>query len=122
MKPARQNLLLVVGLCLMVMGAFPVEAAEDHPEWFRCIQNSDCVVVGDGCAVYAANSDFAAKADTYYKDMATKMECEQSQDKTMLRATCITRKIPCKKFFGMINDPASTCADKVCAVAPLTEQ
>lgn len=109
---------LLTAFCMMAIYPSSLHAEDSHPEWFQCMQDSDCVVVGAGCTVNAVAKPFAEDADAYYKSLNARMDCAYPQTASSMRAVCLTQKSPCirKKFFGLVEevDPASTCVKQVC--------
>ncbi|HNQ92145.1 MAG TPA: hypothetical protein PKI93_04365 [Alphaproteobacteria bacterium] len=96
--------------------------AEESPKWFECTQDSDCVMVGAGCALHAVAQPFAEEADKYYKSLNARMDCAYPLTASSMKTVCSTQKTACvrKKFFGLVEevDPASTCAKNACAAVP----
>lgn len=99
--------------------------AENTVLWRSCTQDSDCVLVGQDCAIHSVNSAFAAEAGEFYKLQDAAIICPASNKPyiTTLRASCTQQRIPCvkKKFFGLVEegDHASTCIslEKICELA-----
>ncbi len=62
----RPLILLLVNLAPVLLQAGPFEACQkENPTWFRCTQDSDCVVISNPCGhpTAAAHKKFSAKAE-----------------------------------------------------------
>lgn len=108
MNGLRQGLAIGALTFCLSMGAY----AEESPGWFLCENDADCVLVDDGCMPRPVNKKYEAEAQTFYARENAAMDCVRT-DLKKLRPVCAHAKGPCKKFFGMLDDPASTCVSAV---------
>lgn len=95
--------LFIVFICLGIILATPARADED-PMWFPCLQDADCVIVGDGCFTRGVNKTSETPASTYFMDRHKTQYCAFSQPKEKAHPVCVQQCIQKKfYFFGPIN-------------------
>lgn len=81
----------ILSFCLCILCACSVQAQE-KPEWFVCGQDSDCVVVGSGCAITAVNIKFQKEADVYFREINSRKDCATLLNSSYFNAACILQK------------------------------